>query len=130
MRVDDLRPPRPAHAGRAVWILINRAGVTSLRARHTVGGDASEHAAMVALHIDVRHHFTVVSEHHHDVGQNPAAVVDRDERAACHHLRQLRGQGARSANGRSPTLPARATTPTPSADTDRPYKTTIGVRVR
>jgi hypothetical protein len=43
----------------------------------------------VAQPVDVRVRFAAIGEHHRDIGQDPATVMDRRERAARHRLGQL-----------------------------------------
>ena len=51
--------------------------------------DPAQHAGLVAQHVDVSDRLTTISEHHRNVGQDPAAVMKRDKVAADHHLGQL-----------------------------------------
>lgn len=39
-------------------------------------------------HVDVGDRLTAIGKHHRHVGQDPAAVVNRDERPACHRCRE------------------------------------------
>jgi hypothetical protein len=43
----------------------------------------------VAQHVDVSDRFAAIGEHYRDIGQDPATVMDRRERAARHRLGQL-----------------------------------------
>jgi len=51
--------------------------------------DRTEHADLVAQHVDVSDRLTTIGEHHRNVREHPAPVMDRDERTPCHRLRQL-----------------------------------------
>jgi hypothetical protein len=42
----------------------------------------------VAQHVDIGDRLTTVGEHHRDISQHPATIVDRHERAAAHRCRQ------------------------------------------
>ena len=106
----------------AAAIFFTRAGVTSSRARHTVGGEATgpstaawwRSTSMSAIASPPSASITATS-----LSTWPRSWTG-DERAAHHRPRQLAVRPVRSASRRSPTLPAWATTPTPSAETDNP----------
>jgi len=80
----------------------------------------------VAQHVDVGDRLTTISDHHRDIGQHPPAVVDRDERPPAIALDNSVVRTLRSARSRNATLPAWATTPTPSPETDRPADDEVG----
>jgi hypothetical protein len=82
--------------------------------------DRAEHAGLLAQHINVTDRLASIGEHHRDISQHPAPVMDRDEPAPGHRLRQSTVKPVRSASKRSAMLLACATTPTPSPDTATP----------
>lgn len=52
------------------------------------GCDRTEHTGLMPEHVDVGDRLTAIGKHHRHVGQDPAAVVNRDERPACHRCRE------------------------------------------
>jgi len=47
---------------------------------------------LVAQHVDVADRLATIGEHHRDIGQHPAPLMDRHEPASGHRLRQLNRQ--------------------------------------
>jgi len=82
----DLRPRRrdPFHRGRGQ--LVQRPPHRRRRCHR------SQHAGLVPQHVDVGDRLTTVSEHHRDIDQHPATVVDRSERPTPQGLGQLTGE--------------------------------------
>ena len=64
---------------RAVSILVNRAGVSSSRVRHTRRrrGDRTQHLSLVAQHVDIGDGLTTIGEHQRHIHQHLAPVMTR-----------------------------------------------------
>ena len=56
-------------------------------------GDRTQYPGLMAQHVDVGDRLTAIGEHHRDIDQDPATVVDRGERVAGHR----RGETTRQA---------------------------------
>ena len=79
---------------RAVWIFFITVGVSSSSARHTVGAEATGPSTgawwrSTSMSAD---RLPAIGEHHRDVDQDPAPVMNRGERAPLERLGQLGGQ--------------------------------------
>jgi hypothetical protein len=107
---------------RAVSILVNRAGVSSSRVRHTVGGEATgpQHLSLVAQHVGIGDGLTTIGEHQRHIHEHLAPVMTRGNERRASAAPSSPVRAVRSANRLNPTLPQWATTPVPSPVTDKP----------
>ncbi len=81
-------------------------------------GHRTQHRQLVAQHVDISDDLPAIGQQHCHVNKHPSPVMTQAKRVARQRLGHLAGQATRSASSRKPALPAWATTPVPSPDTD------------